>query len=425
MIRKNLLKNLPRQPGVYLFKTRGGQVLYVGKARNLNQRIRSYFLPKLISGAKTQKLVEQIENVECLVVESEFEALLLEAEMIKKLKPKYNSRLKDDKSFLYIQMTKEDFPRVAPARKIEEGFGPFPHARTVRQILKDLRRIFPYRSCPRMPKKPCLFADLKLCAAPCSHQTTAKEYQKMIRHFKNLLQRKTSKVLKLMEKEMREQAQAQNFEKAAQARDKLEHLRWLLSSRQPIASYLENPDLAQDLRQKENRELGKIIGSGEVGRLEAYDISHWQGKKATGSLVVFLGGQPAKADYRRFRIRMKTIGDDPGMMKEMIKRRLNHPEWEKPDLILVDGGKGQISATLVALAEKGSKIPVIGLAKKEETLILPVQQKPGHGFRQISLPKDSAALNLLRRVRDEAHRFALAYHRRLRLFDSAGNPLLR
>ncbi len=353
------------------------------------------------------------------MVESEFEGLLLEASLIKKYQPKYNVRLKDDKSPLYIKITEEKFPRVFPARKNEGGYGPYPQAKTVRTILKFLRRIFPYRSCKKIPKKPCLYFHLKLCPGVCINQSEKdkKNYQKTIKHLKNLLERKSSKVIKELKKEMNKSAENEEFEKAREIRDKVSQIEWLIQKRHLVDEYLENPYLLEDIRQRELKEVKKILNLKKIPkRIEGFDISNILGGKASGGMVVFLDGEPEKSLYRRFKIKTEEKPNDIAMIKEVISRRLKHKEWEMPNLILVDGGKGQVKGAMEILRLFRLKIPVVGLAKKLEILIFP-KIEPNESklkFKEIKLPNDSLALNLLKRIRDEAHRFAHLYHLKLR-----------
>lgn len=355
------------------------------------------------------------------MVESEFEALLLEAALIKKHQPKYNTRLKDDKSPLYIKITKETFPRVFPARKVEGGFGPYPQAKTARLVLKFLRRIFPYRSCRRLPKKTCLYFDLRLCPGVCLYNTEKdkKAYRKTISLLKRLLNRKSKTVSKELNKEMVKSAKSQDFEKAKDLRDKIQKIEYLVQKRHLADEYLENPFLLQSIRQKEVSGLQKLVKMEHLPRrIEGFDISNISGTGGTGGMVVFVDGEADKSLYRRFKIRLKKTPDDVAMIKEMILRRFNHPEWDFPDLILIDGGKGQVAGTIEVLNSLNLEIPVIGLAKKMEEIIwkmenacLPARQGK---WKMEKLKDDSPTLNLLKRIRDEAHRFARAYHLKLR-----------
>ena len=412
-----ILKKIPAKPGIYFFKDQEREVLYVGKARNLRQRVTSYFLPSVVLGSKTKDLATQVESIDYQIVESEFDALLLEAEVIKKFQPKYNFRLKDDKSFLYIKITEEIFPRVYPARKESGGFGPLPQARIVRGVLRQIRLIFPFRSCRTLPKKACLYFDLGLCPAPCLGKISPRGYRRQIKAIKALLEGKSQKLIKILNSQMRQKAQEASFEEAAKLRDQIAKIEWLIKSRPTTTDYLENPNLVEDLRTAEAKDLYIKLKtelpnfSFPPERIEAYDVSSIGGKKATGSLVVFDSGEADKGSYRRFRIKFSSKPNDVAMIKEMLVRRLTHDEWEKPDLVLVDGGKGQVSAVLEALNQAHSKIPVIGLAKRLEEVIF--KSKKGE-WKVEKFSPPSPALNLLKRVRDEAHRFALTYHRHLR-----------
>lgn len=410
------LKSLPHKPGVYLFKNTEGEILYVGKAINLKNRVKSYFQGSGI-GHKTQVLVNRIAKIEHIVVESELEALLLEAKLIKQYQPKYNSRLKDDKSFLYIKITDEEIPRVYPSRKEEGGYGPFPKASIVRQILRQVRPIFPYCSCLKT-KRNCLFIDLRLCPGPRQGKIELKQYKKTISSLRNLFEGKSQKLITALTKQMNQQAREENYEKAAELRDQIGKLKYLTSSYHPTSQYLENPNLVEDLREEECLDLFNQLKeqltalNNPPRRIEAFDISNLQGKLATGSMVVFLNGEPNKNRYRRFKIKLPSKPNDIAMMEEVLKRRLQHEDWDLPDLILIDGGKGQVGTALRVLKNLNLNIPTVGLAKREEEIIVQGKNQTWHIKR---LDRTSPSLNLLRRIRDEAHRFALAYHRKLRI----------
>lgn len=356
-----------------------------------------------------------------ILVESEFEALLLEASLIKKKQPKYNIRLKDDKSSLYIKITQEIYPRVFASRKGEGGFGPFPKTKTVRSVLRTLRRIFPFRSCRQLPSKPCLYFYLKLCPGICFRHSRAEEksYRKTILYLQGLLNQKRKKVIESLKKEMEKAAREENFELAKDLRDKIWQIDWLIKKRHTADEYLENPHLLSELRQKELLDLAQILKvRSSLRRIEGFDISNIVGKMATGGMVVFLDGEEDKSFYRRFRIKTKKTPDDVAMVKEVLSRRLKHQEWQFPDLIFIDGGKGQVAGAIKVLNKLNLKIPVVGLVKRIETLIVPElkmkSEKLKVEFVEVNLPQDSPALNLLKRIRDEAHRFARSYHLKLR-----------
>lgn len=417
---KERIKKIPSSPGVYIFKDQEGLVIYVGKAISLSKRVKSYFISSLTKGVKTQKLVSQIDKIDFIVVESEIEALILEAELVKKYQPRYNLKLKDDKSFLYVVITDDEIPRIYSARKTEGGYGPFPSASIVKQILRLVRPIFPFCSCRRKRRKHCLYEDLKLCPGVSLNADEISNYKSSMGKLKNLFEGKSQKLVKETGKQMQMASKKNEFEKAAVLRDQLYRLEYLIKTRHPVRDYIENPNLIEDIREKEVSDLINSVSDyyknfpPVINRLEAFDISNISGKKATGSMVVFVNGEADKSSYRKFQIRMENKPNDTAMMKEIIRRRVNHQEWEFPDLILVDGGKGQVSAGVQAVHEAGFKIPVIGLAKREEILVIPTKSAK-ENFKLLRLQGNSPALNLLKRIRDEAHRFALSYHRRLRL----------
>jgi len=415
------LAHIPPKPGVYIFRDSSGQPLYVGKAINLKNRVGSYFKKNLDLGPKTALMVSKIKKIEHIVVESEIEALLLEADLIKRLKPKYNVQLKDDKNYKYIKVSdcQEGFAKVVTARSTNDKkakyFGPFPEGETVNQVLRTLRRVFPFRDCSASKFKryqklsrSCLYGDLKLCFAPCVGGINSKDYQKIINQLKRFLSGKSKLVVKELEKEMKAYSKAQEFEKAVLVRDRIRNYEYVTQSFRQASEYLEHPDLLEDRRRKELEELGQALQFVSLlTRIEAYDISNISGKHATGSMVVFTNGEPSKRDYRRFKIKTIKQADDVGMMKEVLERRFKRSQ-NLPDLILVDGGKAQVSAANEVLKDAGLRIPVLGLAKKDERIF-------NFEFSTLNLPKDSPALHLLQRTRDEAHRFAVSYHRTLRL----------
>jgi len=393
-------------PGVYLFADISGQILYVGKAINLKNRVRSYFAPN--NNPKVKLLVPQIAKIDYLKVETDFEALLLEAALIKKYQPKYNAAAKDDRNPLYIKITRAEIPLVLTCRKEEEKgayyFGPYPSARTTRFVLKSLRKIFPYRSTPRHPKRSCFYCHLSLCPGPNLGGQSLKNYQKTIVQLIKLLAGQKVQLIKELEREMQTEARRKNFEEAAELRDKISGIEYITSPRRRVGEYLKNPHLFEDERNNELMSLAQVLGF-PVQSIEAYDVSNISGKLATGSLVTFVDGKADKSRYRRFRIRFKDTPDDLAMISEVLKRRLGHSEWPLPDLILIDGGKTQVEVAMKVLKKRNIEIPAIGLAKRPDRVI---------SVKTIAAEKDSPAMKLLVRIRDEAHRFALAYHRHLR-----------
>ena len=455
--------SLPSHPGIYIFRDQQGSALYVGKAINLKNRVRSYFKKEFDLGPKTALMVSKIKKIEHIVVESEIEALLLESDLIKRLKPKYNVQLKDDKAYKYISISKtknhpsfakategaprssksevgqksktslkvkaarpEDYAKILTTRKSEGRdvyFGPFPEGGTVNQVLRTLRRIFPFRDCSEAKFKryqklgrPCLYGDLKLCPAPCVGRISSEDYKKIIKQLKMFLSGKRKGLVRELEREMKKASKEKDFEKAAALRDRIRNLEYVTQSFRQASEYLEHPDLLEDKIQKELEGLKGIVGLESLERIEAYDISNISGKYAAGSLVTFINGEPSKRDYRRFKIKTVDQADDVGMIKETLRRRLarlvkqmdaDSSFSEVPDLILIDGGKAQVSAANEVLKEYGLDIPVLGLAKRFEEVVK-------SDLSVVRLQKDSPALHLLQRIRDEAHRFAVSYHRKLR-----------
>ena len=412
---------LPENPGVYQFLDDAGNVLYVGKAKNLKKRVSSYFVNRKDLGAKTQVLVEQIRKIRTINVDSELESLLLEANLIKKYDPRYNARLTDGKTYLRARITiKDKSPKVLFARREQEKnsiyFGPFPNSSDLKIVLKLIRRIFPYQSVNNHPKRYCLYFHLGLCPCPPMFKTDEEVlvYRKNIRHVVQFLEGKTAQLIKELEKERASLSKNEEFEQAASVQKKIDAIELVTSKSHNPFEYEMNPNLRSDLRSEEIDELLKVLKENEVNvdkleRIECYDISNISGVHATGSMVVFTNGEKDSSNYRRFKIKRppRVVPNDFAMMREVIKRRFNHPEWGTPDLLIIDGGKGQITSAKRAVLESGVDVAIVGLAKREEIIIT-------SDFKMIRLPKTSNALNLVKRIRDEAHRFAITYHKKLR-----------
>lgn len=406
---------IPHKPGVYIYRNQSGEIIYVGKAIDLFHRVASYFNARN-HDPKTAHLVANIHSVETIVVESELEALILEANLIKKHLPQYNIKLTDDKDYLYIGVTKELYPKILTARKQDLGqfkkyFGPFPSARVVKTTLKRLRRTFPW--CNNPPKegtkkfKPCFYYHLGQCAGPCAGKIDAKEYNQIISRFIKFMDGKSEQLVKELIKEMDQASGKQDFERAQSLKKTLEGIQYLLQSNK-TSNYLENPNFLEDQRQKSLEQMQKDLHLPHLPeRIECYDISNFQGDEATGSMVVLTQGEIDKSQYRKFKIKITGKPNDVAMHQEMLRRRLKHKEWPMPQLMIVDGGIAQVRADKAVLEEYGVVIPLYGLAKREEWLYLP-------SGTIVKLPKSSLSLRLLQRIRDEAHRFAVSYHRKLR-----------
>lgn len=406
---------------MYIYRDEKNKIIYVGKAKDLKKRVSSYFSNKALD-AKTLKLIAEINSVDHITVTSEIEAFLLESELIKKHKPFYNIKLIDDKSYPYIAVTKKNPSVLVVRNKSDKNayyFGPYTDSAAVKTVLKLLRRVFPYQSVRNHAKRTCLYFHLGLCPCVLAHPENSAEYKKNLSRVKRFLNGKTDSVTRDLLKEQKEIIRKEEFELASDLQRKIDFIKLITSENYDPFRYLEQPDYYYQRITDEKTSLENILepyfGKKNFKRIECYDISNFAGKQAVGSMVVFLNGDKSSKDYRRFKIRTKDTPDDFAMMKEMLGRRFRRDGWEQPDLIVIDGGKGQVSSALATLVYRKKQIPLIGLAKREETIVVP-QKQMGKSleFLEIKLPKDTAGINLLRRIRDEAHRFAITYHRLLR-----------
>ncbi len=535
------LAALPDNPGVYLMKNQEGKIIYVGKAVNLKNRVRSYFRTLPAEALKTKALVRNIADFEYIITDSEVEALVLECNLIKKYRPKYNISLKDDKTYPYLKITNEDYPRVLVTRHyVKDGgkyFGPYPSVTVLRETLELLHSIFPFRSCKQKTftnDRPCLNYQIKRCYAPCAGKISKEEYGELIAKINDFFAGNHDDLLKSLNEQMNKAAEDLNFEQAARFRDQIRGIEKAIAEQKAVLSggddkdvlgmcfdggevvlqvffvrggkivgrenywlkemedggeaqvlaafikqfYLDNQfippvvlvqalpadeeilkkwlsekrgskvqfvvpkrgkqkellDLvvrnAEEEAEKRNalheadknrlqealEQLQKELNLSKLPkRIECYDISNTQGTESVASMVVFVDGKAKKDQYRRFRIKTVIGPNDFASMNEVLKRRLGHMDNDKefakdnPDLIIVDGGKGQLSMAVEALEEMGyDDIAICGLAKKEEILFLPEREEG------VYLPRDSQGLYLVQRIRDEAHRFAITYHRSLR-----------
>ncbi len=537
------LRQLPTSPGVYLMRDTEGNILYVGKAANLHHRIRSYFGTGQKLPIKLQQMVGRVNDFEFFVTNSEQEALILELNLIKRHRPHYNARLKDDKTFPYLKIDiNEDWPRVYTTRRLEENegryFGPFASAKSVRQTLKVIKNIFPFRSCSKpisgTDSRPCLDYHIHHCLAPCIGIVSKEEYAEVIKQVILFLEGKQELVVQELKNKMKQAAEALNFEQAALLRDQLQAvdrviegqriattvkgeqdviafaddkyrayvqvffirsdkligresfilqgtrseephqimtsfikqfynsspyipplllLQYPLEDRLVIENWLQSKRgakvhiqvpyrgnkkqlveiVAENARQGlEQLKIKQLTAPAALDaalaeiqrelrlsraplRMEGYDISNIRGTAAAGSMVVFDKGKPKPSHYRRFRIKTVSAVNDYAMLQEVLKRRFKRSRdaantWATlPDLVLIDGGKGQLNAVLAAMHEVGAdSVPAASLAKEKEEIFIPQRSTP------IILPHNSPGLQLLQRLRDEAHRFALGYHQKIR-----------
>jgi excinuclease ABC subunit C len=507
------ITSLPQNPGCYLFRDSERMVIYVGKAKNLRKRVKSYFQKKNLD-SKTRSLVQGVDSVDFFVTDTEVEALILENTLIKKHQPKYNINLKDAKTYAFIQLTDEEFPRLCIARQKQETgkyFGPFVSALERDHVLQFLNRTFRLRTCKKLPKKSCLRFHLQLCDAPCIGLISKEEYAKYIHHVCCILSGKSTEVVKRLHQGMTRKSQCSDFESALVLRNQITAIQHLqehqkmqrqhmydediinylvrdetvylmvfniykgtLSTKNEfvfgftldfleeflVQFYSDNPVPAEViLPQKPSNAITAFLGKkrrkkvriiipkkaakkqlldlvlknieitffGDLSKvqelqrqlhlqqppqvIECFDISHLSGTSMVGSMVQFRNGRPDKTNYRRFRIRTVEGIDDVAAIAEVVRRRYTRLQQEHavfPDLIIIDGGCGQLNSAENELHKIGVKIPVIALAKHFEEIYIPGKQQPLH------LNKKEKALLFMREIRDEAHRFAIAYNRLLR-----------
>lgn len=410
----------PPLPGVYWFLNDKKKVIYVGKAKNLNNRLKSYALINQ-SSPKTAAMLQTSKKTKFKVTDSEFEALLLEAELIKTYQPRFNILLKDDRSKLYLTFTKEAFPRILLTRK-NGDFGPYSSSRQLTQILKILRQIFPYCDHPAGSEpagKACFYYHLRLCPGACIGKISPAAYQQNINNLKLILKNKKTTLIRQLKLQLKLAVSQKEFELAAVFRDQISHLQTLAQIKFKSPSIL--PALTEDKLQEQILHLRRLLKkflslpSGyPLTRIEAYDISNLQGSNPTGSMVVFINAKPQPDRYRHFKIKSLTTPNDLKMLKEVLTRRLKHREWGIPNLILIDGGTNQVKA---ALSVVPWDIPIIGLAKHPDRLIC-LQHLQGTSLQVIKypLPDHDPGTFLLQHLRDESHRFAKRLHSHLRNF---------
>lgn len=407
---KVTVKKLPQKPGVYLFRDLHDKVLYVGKAINLQKRVKNYFSENKVD-FKTKRLLENADKVDFIETKSELESLLLEARLIKQYRPRYNIRLKDDKRYLYAGFTKEPFPRLVLLRQPEKElgllnwFGPFPSSYALKEILRLVRRIFPYRTCQKMLAGGCLYYHLGLCPGMC--RESVKNYGRTVKNLSLLLGGQTDQLVRLLTKRMQQAATAEKYETAAVSKRQLQLMARLWQN------YRRFPETEKIIKQLETVRQLLVCWQGFdpllIHRLEAYDIANLGKDVVVGAMTVLLEGEPDNQQYRQFKIRGEFQGDPPAL-RQVISRRLHHRRWVYPQVILVDGGKGQVAAAFQALAEKKliGQIGLIGLAKQEEVLVIPrIDQEKIVSWKLV------ASLPILQQARDEAHRFAQRYYKKL------------
>lgn len=437
---KKKIEEAPLAPGCYIYRDQEKNVIYVGKALVLRERVKQYFAATRELGPRIERMVNKIKDVEFVITDSELEALVLETNLIKRYKPKYNVLRKDDKNYMYLRLDhKQSFPKFEYLREKPQDkakyWGPYMNGGPIKKTLKLLREIFPYRTCNRKivekngkitssDPKPCLYYFLGLCQAPCAGFITSSEYKASIKNIEKYLDNRLSLIIEQLEVKMKHAAGEKDFELAAEIRDKIQDLKYI--SQKVDVDPRTDEHIFRKIKSTQNYLalsqlldlIDKTIESKSGFKIECYDISNIQGTNAVGSMVVFIDGMPQKRLYRKFRIKTKSTPDDFGMLQEVLKRRFKKDNSEskdesfnrKPDLIVIDGGKGQLSAVDSVMKELGIELPLVGLAKRNEDIF---KIEVGE-FIKIELPKGSEARFLMQRIRDETHRFGIDYHRKLR-----------
>jgi len=431
------LKNLPTGPGVYLHHDSNDEIIYIGKARNLKNRVSQYFQTGRDRSVKIRMMVSHIAYFEYILTETENDALLLENRLIKKYMPRYNTLLKDGKTYPYIKLTVgEDFPRLMKVRNVYKDkhkyYGPYPHDGAVNEIINLLNAVYHLRTCNvKLPddigkKRACLNSHINRCDAPCEGRITAEEYAVRVSQVRKYLDGNSSDIIQYIKEEMEAASKQMEYEKAGEWKELLltaRHIKAELSKRKDWKILEQNE---ARIRNEESQtrgaveELSQLLGIRYARRMESYDISNISGYESVGSMVVYVDGRPKKSDYRKFRIKTVDGPDDYKSMKEVLSRRLSHAGDDSfgslPDLIMIDGGKGQVNAVMEVISqivsqgnEQIGRIPVCGMVKDDRHRTRGMIYK-GEEF---IMERSSESFRLVTRIQDETHRFAIEYHRNL------------
>lgn len=433
------LESLPHVPGIYKFFDKGGSILYIGKALNINKRVNSYFKGELYDRPRIRQMMPLVDDVDVVETNNEIEALVLESAMVRQLQPPFNSDLKDDKSYAWIYISTEDeFPTVSIVRSFRKGeykkgklFGPYPRGLAVRRVFTYLRKIYPFCSCKGIESKSCLYYHIGLCPGVHQGAISKEDYRKNIEEIIKFLSGKQLDHIKRLKKEMDLMAKEQNFEKAAILRDRVKDLTYLGETID--FTYYDNTEDYRSKRSKARsksfKQIALDLGVKNLSRIECYDISNIQGKHAYGSMVVAVDGELKRSDYRIFKIAGKDTPDDPGMLKEVLERRLANIKRNvdeslttKPDIILIDGGKGQLEVVKKLIPKdiflmgisKGKHLKRAGKQKVDEFWV--VKDK---GVYQVRIDTPEILIDL----RNEAHRFAITHYRKRSIKESKRSVL--
>ena len=405
ILKKSEINNLPKKAGVYCFRE-NSKTIYIGKAINIQNRVNNHFNQP---SYRDDLFMDKVDEIGYFETSSEIKALILEANLIKKYQPRFNVVWRDDKNYFYVTITKSEAPCVyITHQKTEKAdyIGPFVEGTALKVTLRFLRRVFPYYSIKKHPKTKCTYCHLGLC--PGSNPDL-KEYKKNIKKLTLILKGKSKTVLSSLKKEMKILSKENKYEEAAIVRDRISNLHQVMSH----SGVIEPTSIeTNDNWEKVNKILQGLTNiNKEISRIECYDVSNIQGKSATGSMVVFINGKPNKSQYKKFKIKMENEPNDIAMLEETLTRRLSHPEWKYPEIMLIDGGIAQLNIAIKSKSKnpKSGGIKVLSLAKRNKDLYIEGRE---NYIPLKTLPRE--IYNLILQLDDEAHRFAIAYHRKLR-----------
>ncbi|MEN9327819.1 MAG: hypothetical protein RI947_627 [Candidatus Parcubacteria bacterium] len=416
------LQSVSSTNGIYIFIGKG-HVMYIGKSVNLKARLISHFENAKIDN-KEAAIIQHSDTIEYIITDSELKALLLESELIQTHKPKYNARWMDDKSYIYVKVTVKDrYPKIYPVRREKDGvsqyFGPFPSIRSIEELLREIRRVFPFCTQKKLGKKPCFYSKIGLCN-PCpsaieqiedeeERKKLTKQYRYNLRQIIRIFKGETDLVLKTLYKELKDLTKTESYEEALELRNRIFTMEHLIHDRLFVADVTQNYNQSDESTARLIALLKQYFPNlSSIKRVECYDISNFQQKDITASMVVFNEGIIDKKEYRRFKIKNEQIQSDFDAMDEVFRRRFRQ-SWQSPDLIVVDGGRPQVKRVLEVLDEIQVNIPLIGIAKHPDRLVIGIQGLPVN-----KPPVHNLGFNMIRSLRDESHRFAKKYHVLLR-----------
>lgn len=416
---KSEVNNLPKTSGVYMFKD-NADLIYIGKAINLRERVKNHFNQP---SYRDDLFIEKVNKIGFFETNSEIEALILEAGLIKKYQPKYNVVWRDDKNYFYVAFEpnsqKIPFIYITHQKNSQKTkyVGPFVEGTALKKTLKYLRRVFPYYTSKNHPKNKCTWCHLDLCPGPqvlsgVEGAEALKDYKKNIKKLILILQGKRGDALRALKKEMKTLSREKKFEEAGKIRDRISDLQQIMEHTRVIngGNLADGKNLSAFQWKNTEKKLQEILDLNRpINKIECYDISNIQGKQATGSMVTFVNGEPDKNQYKKFKIKFSDTPNDIAMLKEILERRFLHPEWKNPEIILIDGGKAQLNVAINVKNKINKKIKVISIAKGRQELFIEDKEKP---IPLKSLPQE--IYNLVKHLDDEAHRFAINYHKNLR-----------